>query len=53
MFRLFLYLLPDSAFIFGTFLFVQFLCKKRIKGLKEQSQLVFGYSDVIHGGNRD
>ena len=35
------------------FLFVQFLCKKKIKGFKEQFMVrFFGYSDVIHGSNK-
>ena len=35
------------------FLFVQFLCKKKIKGFKEQFMVrFFGYSDVIHDSNK-
>ena len=34
------------------FLFVKFLCKKKIKGFKEQFMVqFFGYSDVIHSSN--
>ena len=53
MFRLFyiFYLILLLSLI--PFLFVQFLCKKKIKGFKDQFMVqFFGYSDVIHGSNK-
>ena len=53
MFRLFYIFYLILLLSLVPFLFVQFLCKKRIKGLKEQFMVrFFGYSDVIHGGNK-
>ena len=53
MFRLFHILYQVLLLSLVPFLFVQFLCKKKIKGFKEQFMVrFFGYSDVIHGSHK-
>lgn len=53
MFRLFYIFYQILLLSLVPFLFVQFLCKKKIKGFKEQFMVrFFGYSDVIQGSHK-
>ena len=53
MFRLLHILYQVLLLSLVPFLFVQFLCKKKIKGFKEQFMVrFFGYSDVIQGSHK-
>ena len=53
MFRLFYIFYQILLLSLIPFLFVQFLCKKKIKGFKEQFMVrFFGYSDVIQGSHK-
>ena len=53
MFRLFHIFYQILLLSLVPFLFVQFLCKKKIKGFKEQFMVrFFGYSDVIQGSHK-
>ena len=53
MFRLFHTFYQILLLSLVPFLFVQFLCKKKIKGFKEQFMVrFFGYSDVIQGSQK-
>lgn len=53
MFRLFYIFYQILLLSLVPFLFVQFLCKKKIKGFKEQFMVrFFGYSDVTQGSHK-
>ena len=53
MFRLFHTFYQILLLSLVPFLFVQFLCKKKIKGFKEQFMVrFFGYSDIIQGSHK-
>ena len=53
MFRLFNIFYQILLLSLVPFLFVQFLCKKKIKGFKEQFMVrFFGYSDIIQGSHK-
>lgn len=53
MFRLFYIFYQILLLSLLPFLFVQFLCKKKIKGFKEQFMVrFFGYSDVTQGSHK-
>lgn len=53
MFRLFHIFYQILLLSLVPFLFVQFLCKKKIKGFKEQFMVrFFGYSDVTQGSHK-
>ena len=53
MFRLFYIIYQAVLLSLVPFLFLQFLCKKKIKGFKEQFMVrFFGHSNVIQEGNK-